>query len=253
MNIGAVLCQVTVCCATNNSTMNARELVDQALPERQTEERENANNFITNIEAAILEKMKGELVLTGPSDGQPVNEEEAKSNLKIAVTFISKVFAKLIAHLMNPSVQTALKLLANTAHAQVPAIIKIIETVIQQFFKNNLLDVSISFTKAIAYAYTKLGGTSATTAVLQSIFGSALNPIGVIADVSQLVLEYCGYKNEAKIVGGLGNTVGGAMAGFIVAGPPGAVIGAVAGLGLWHVGGYLGDAATYVYGRIQGT
>lgn len=57
--------------------------------------------------------------------------------------------------------------------------------------------------------------------------------VGLSADVAQFVLEYYDYRMAGKIVGVVGNTVSGAMAGFALGGAPGMLVGGVMGLGLW--------------------
>ena len=142
------------------------------------------------------------------------NIEEA---IKMLASFSAKVFAKWIVHL---SVEKALKLLVTT-------------------IKNIIFEQNIT-----PFTYIILGGNSASTTLLGKLF------ISTLADLFQLVLESCGYKKEAKIVGGLGNAVGGAVAGFIQAGPTEAVIGAAAGYGVWNAGENVGDAAVHVYRKI---
>lgn len=61
----------------------------------------------------------------------------------------------------------------------------------------------------------------------------AASLVGLSADVAQFVLEYYGYRMAGKIVGAVGNTVSGAMAGFALGGAPGMLVGGVLGLGSW--------------------
>ena len=144
------------------------------------------------------------------------NIEEA---IKMLASFSAKVFVKWIVHL---SVEKALKLLVSYAT---------IKNIIQCIFEQNITP----------FTYIILGGNSA---LLGKLF------ISTLADIFQLVLESCGYKKEAKIVGGLGNAAGGAVAGFIQAGPTEAVIGAAAGYGVWNAGENVGDVAVHVYRKI---
>lgn len=68
---------------------------------------------------------------------------------------------------------------------------------------------------------------------------TASHPVGYVADVAQILLEICGYEMAGKIVGAAGNSLGGVLAGFSVAGPPGAILGGVLGLGVWAIGEYI--------------
>ena len=54
------------------------------------------------------------------------------------------------------------------------------------------------------------------------------------------MLEYNGMPETGRLVGATGNAVSGAVAGGIVAGPPGAVAGAVVSLGIWGFGEVVG-------------
>lgn len=56
---------------------------------------------------------------------------------------------------------------------------------------------------------------------------------GYSADIAQSILDYYGYVRLAIIVGALGNTASGAIAGLVTGGPWGAVVGGLKGLGLW--------------------
>ncbi len=61
----------------------------------------------------------------------------------------------------------------------------------------------------------------------------AANYIGIAADLTQLALEYYGYTMQGKVIGAVGNTISGGLAGFALGGPPGALVGGALGLGLW--------------------
>ena len=73
----------------------------------------------------------------------------------------------------------------------------------------------------------------------------ATNPIAIGADITQAGLEMAGYKEAGKAVGASGNIAAGAILGS-VAGPPGAAVGAVAGLGVW----LLGEGVGYAIGKL---
>lgn len=71
------------------------------------------------------------------------------------------------------------------------------------------------------------------------------NPMAIVADVAQAGLEMAGHKEAGKAVGASGNIAAGAILGS-VAGPPGAAVGAMAGLGVWA----LGEGVGYVIGKL---
>ena len=72
---------------------------------------------------------------------------------------------------------------------------------------------------------------------------SAAMPVGAVADIAQAGLECAGYEEAGKKVGIVGNIGSGAMFGFALGGPAGAVVGAGGGTVLW-LGG---EAVGYVF------
>ena len=106
--------------------------------------------------------------------------------------------------------------------------------------------------KVISEATEKVTITLTETVVAKTVTGTvasgagksalkAANPVGYISDAAQLGLELAGYNNAGKAVGASGNLVSGGMTGMALGGPPGAIVGALAGLGFWYVGEKLGD------------
>ena len=97
----------------------------------------------------------------------------------------------------------------------------------------------------VAKAAAKQGTKAATAQGTKALLKTAATPVGIVADVAQVALEYAGHKKLGKTVGCGGNVASGAMLGA-VAGPPGVVVGAVGGFLLWGAGeafGYLIDQA----------
>ena len=68
------------------------------------------------------------------------------------------------------------------------------------------------------------------------------NPAGYVADAAQVGLEVIGHKKMGEDVGLYGNIGTGAVAGAIVAGPLGAIVGACMGCGTWLIGEAVGRA-----------
>lgn len=77
-----------------------------------------------------------------------------------------------------------------------------------------------------------------STKIFLSVFHRAtINPIGIAADIAQLILEHYFCAEElGSWVGFTGNIVGGAVSGYFLAGPFGAVAGGVVGYGVWKFG-----------------
>ena len=90
---------------------------------------------------------------------------------------------------------------------------------------------------AVKYGVAKVSSHTAVKAAV-----NVANPVGIICDVAQAGLEYAGYEAEGKSIGKWGNIGTGAWAGFAVGGPPGAVVGALAGFGTWVIGEAVGRA-----------
>ena len=93
-------------------------------------------------------------------------------------------------------------------------------------------------TKHTAKQATKQGAKS-----VAKIVAKGATPWALAADAAQFGLEATGHETAGKAVGASGNIVFGAMAAGAIAGPPGAVIGAVVGGGIWVFGEKIGDAA----------
>ena len=93
-------------------------------------------------------------------------------------------------------------------------------------------------TKQAAKQATKQGAKS-----VAKIVAKGATPWALAADAAQFGLEATGHETAGKAVGASGNIVFGAMAAGAIAGPPGAVIGAVVGGGIWAFGEGLGNAA----------
>ncbi len=74
--------------------------------------------------------------------------------------------------------------------------------------------------------------------VLNILRKTASHPLGYAADLSQFVLELFGYDMAGKFVGAGGYILGGALAGFAIGGPSGAVLGGVLGFSIWGIGEY---------------
>lgn len=88
-------------------------------------------------------------------------------------------------------------------------------------------------------------GTKQAAAQGAKSLAKMTNPIAFGADVAQAGLEIAGYKEAGKAVGASGNIAAGAILGS-VAGPPGAAVGAAAGLGVW----LLGEGVGYAIGKL---
>ena len=81
---------------------------------------------------------------------------------------------------------------------------------------------------------TKLG--KSTKLFFSTVRKSMTNPVGIGADLVQLGLELFGYECAGSWVGFVGNIAGGAVFGFFVGGPLGAVTGGTVGYGTWKFG-----------------
>lgn len=156
------------------------------------------------------------------------------------VKFTTRIFQKVVMELLikNPSMMV------------IKATIK---KVVAEGFKIILPVAGSGFLSAAQYVAKELAKRAITSAgkqPIKAILGSALNPIGIVADLAQLGLEMAGYKKEGRAVGAVGNAVGGAVAGFFIAGPVGAVVGAAAGYGTWGIGEAVGG---FVQRKLFGT
>ena len=89
---------------------------------------------------------------------------------------------------------------------------------------------------AVKYGVTKVG-SQATKRVI-----NIANPAGIAVDVTQAGFEYFGYEKVGKAIGKWGNIGTGICAGFVIGGPLGATVGALAGFGTWAVGEAVGGA-----------
>lgn len=112
--------------------------------------------------------------------------------------------------------------------------------------KSVLTETTETAVKRIATgAVTKTTVTKSITGAVVSNTGKTLlkvsNPVGYAGDVAQLVLEQTGHPNCGKAAGAGGNLISGAMTGGALGGPPGALVGGLAGLGLWFGGEVLGS------------
>jgi len=87
---------------------------------------------------------------------------------------------------------------------------------------------------ALQFGVSKVGSQTIKSAT------EIANPLGLVADGTQCVLEYCGYKEEGKAIGKFGNIGTGALAGFMIGGPVGIGIGALVGYGTWAIGEAVG-------------
>ena len=92
---------------------------------------------------------------------------------------------------------------------------------------------------AVKYGTAKVASQSAKTLLKYS------NPAGIVADVAQIGCEAAGYKKVGRRVGVYGNIGAGALTGAAIAGPMGAPIGALLGLGTWLIGEGIGQAVEY--------
>ena len=68
------------------------------------------------------------------------------------------------------------------------------------------------------------------------------NPLDIIINTGQAVLELAGYKEGGKTFGLIGNIGTGMYSGFMVGGPVGASIGALVGFGKWVLGEAVNEA-----------
>ena len=113
------------------------------------------------------------------------------------------------------------------------------EIIAKTVLKTGLREVAKVSTKSAVKTAAKVG----TKSFIKTAVG-----IGLISDLAQGGLEYAGYKKEGKAVGISGNIVSGAMMGGVVAGPPGAAVGALAGFGVWVAGEATGAVVDWMFG-----
>ena len=76
----------------------------------------------------------------------------------------------------------------------------------------------------------KLG--ESTKLFFRALQKGACSPVGYASDAVQFGLELLGYESAGSWVGFTGNIAGGAISGFFVGGPFGAVAGGAAGYGV---------------------
>ena len=94
---------------------------------------------------------------------------------------------------------------------------------------------------------------SAVSAGIGSVLSSMATPVSIVTGVAQVGLEAAGYKNVGKTVGATGSMTAGGMF-RLAAGPPGVVLGAAAGLGIWIAGEIVGRLVDRAIGaRFTGT
>ena len=88
--------------------------------------------------------------------------------------------------------------------------------------------------KAFASLVKYIAGFASTTKICFISLPNVSTAFNISTIVCQLVLDYYGYKKEAKYVGVAGKVLGGAISGSI-AGPQGAIVGAGLGLLSWYL------------------
>ena len=116
----------------------------------------------------------------------------------------------------------------------------------REVVKKGAKEVVKQTTKQVVKQTTKQATKQATKQGAKSfakIVAKGATPWALAADAAQFGLEATGHETAGKAVGASGNIVFGAMAAGAIAGPPGAVIGAVVGGGIWVFGEGLGNAA----------
>ena len=114
----------------------------------------------------------------------------------------------------------------------------VVREVVKDGVKEVVKETTKQVTKQAAKQATKQGAKS-----VAKIVAKGATPWALAADVAQLGLEATGHDQAGKAVGASGNIIMGAMAAGAIAGPPGAVVGAVVGGGIWAFGEKIGDAA----------
>ena len=101
--------------------------------------------------------------------------------------------------------------------------------------------------KAATKAVEKIAVNTTKRVVVKGVV-SAANPVGLVADVTQMGLEITGHETAGKVVGATGQMASCAMTGFVLGGPIGAGIGAAAGYSLWKGGEVIGDTVGWMFG-----
>ena len=126
------------------------------------------------------------------------------------------------------------------------------ETVIvgTQMGSKGIVKVAIKETTIVGTKNVVKAGAKQTASLgTKGLIKSAANPVGIASDLAQAGLEFAGYKEEGKMVGKCGNIVSGAMMGGVIAGPPGAAVGALAGFAVWGVGEVMGGLVDRAFGE----
>lgn len=98
-------------------------------------------------------------------------------------------------------------------------------------------------TKQVAKGATKEG----TKLIGKIISKGAMTPWSLGADLAQLGLEATGRKTEGQIVGAGGNIATAAIAGAMIGGPPGAIIGGGIGASIWIAGEGAGKVINWLW------
>ena len=94
---------------------------------------------------------------------------------------------------------------------------------------------------------------SAVSAGTGSVLSSMATPMSIVTGAAQVGLEAAGYTNVGKTVGAAGSMTAGGIVG-LAAGPPGVVLGAATGLGVWIAGEIVGGLVDRAIGaRSTGT
>lgn len=95
--------------------------------------------------------------------------------------------------------------------------------------------------KTVVKMAIKEGTKQVATQGVKGLAKAAIHPLGILADLAQVGLEYYGNVETGKKVGAGGNIAAGVLMGATVGGPVGAAVGALAGYLMWSVGESIGD------------
>ena len=132
----------------------------------------------------------------------------------------------------------------------VKVVVKETVIVVMVMGRKGTVKVAIKKTTVMSIKNVAKAGAKQTASLgTKGLIKSAANPVGYASDLAQAVLEYYGYKEEGKMVGKYGNIVSGAMMGGVIAGPPGAAVGALAGFAVWGVGEVIGGLVDRAFGE----
>ena len=236
---------------TQSTQRAMRKWLEDNIDEWKEIAREAINNGV-EWGIAQLERVKDKLILMynngnfdgGASDGKA--KCAGKVICKTLVLTVAETSAKQAVHagtktVAQASIKQAVRVVSKTAARKTGAIAAkqvtkgVVTTAAKQATKQAVTTAGKQAAKQATKQAVTTAGKQAATQAFKGGIKMGANPVGIAADLAQAGFEMTGYKGVGKAVGATGNMASTAMAGFVTGGPPGAVLGALAGLTYWGV------------------